>query len=506
MRRPAGRTGLAAAAVALATLPSPALGSDVPTYGAHAGGAPVLLSNADGESPYTGVGRYQGRASCTAVFIETVPPEEDTGRSPAYILTNGHCPEFPGSNEVLHDRPAGRATVTFNDFADTARARVVVPVAVTRYATMKGTDLAIVELAVTAARLRALGIRPWRVTSASAEAGDDIVVVGVPLQRDPAATHLRLSACTLEGTVPLVVEYIWRWFDLLVHRCAGIAPGSSGSPVISRRTGAVLGLVHTTTSGGRAPYTACALDHPCEPLVDGEVSRPGTSYAIPLTGVTACFVDGWLTPGAPGCPLDPGRQVEATPSRLGYVNPSLEQVPLGRPQRLWNVAVGGPFEAYRYKVAQAGAAECRDPRGYGPMQDAQRRPLIDDPLPRRDGWWFLCLTGHRSRDGGADQPPAFATAVAVRIDSLPPRVPPPLAVEEHDLGWRVTFATTPPETVGYVFKAGRPSETRCVDPAGYRPALVPFLSLSKQDRPLVFCAQPFDAAGNRGRLIEIVLP
>ena len=44
------------------------------------------------------------------------------------------------------------------------------------------------------------------------------------------------------------------------------------------------------------------------------------------------------------------------------------------------------------------------------------------------------------------------------------------------------------------------------DDAGYRPVLIPFISISKSGRPYLFCAIPNDSAFNRGRLIEELLP
>jgi hypothetical protein len=66
---------------------------DVPIYGATDGGPSKLLSNADGRSPYRGIVRYLGRAQCTGVFVATARPGDDPDDAPAYVLTNGHCPE-----------------------------------------------------------------------------------------------------------------------------------------------------------------------------------------------------------------------------------------------------------------------------------------------------------------------------------------------------------------------------------------------------------------------------
>jgi len=112
---------VAAAAVVIAASAVVQTSRAVPTYGASDDGPSVLLSGADGDNPYSGVVRYFGRATCTGVFLDTVLDEDAAAEAPAYVLTNGHCPAFPGSNEVF----VGRTTcitpgrVVFNFFADT---------------------------------------------------------------------------------------------------------------------------------------------------------------------------------------------------------------------------------------------------------------------------------------------------------------------------------------------------------------------------------------------------
>lgn len=475
----------------------------VPVYGGRDGGASVLLSNADGQSPYSGIGRYLGRASCTAVFVTPFEDPAEAAGAPAYALTNGHCPDFPASNDVLLNQPPGRGQVTFNYFADTTRSQLTVAVARTAYVSMKGQDIAVLELALRHEQLRARGVEPWPITRARADASEPIVVVGAP-----GSSFLRLAACRLDGQAPFVFEYIWYWYGFLRNTCAGIAPGSSGSPAISRRTGQVLGLVNTTTNGGRRALTECTLDHPCEPVVGGETARAETTYVTPILGLDACFPGGVFDVRSTGCSLDPGDQVRVSPSYLSRVNPRLASVPFGRLQPVWNVTVSGPFPYYRYKVAAAGVDDCRDPRGYSRVRAVGTQPVIDDAMPLREGWWFLCvLGGHDARGGGAGwQSSAFPTAVRARIDTVPPRIEAPLIIQDLGQAWQVRFDTLDPEVSSYVYKFGRPADTRCEDGGGYRVALVPFIALPKSGRPYLFCAIPYDAAFNAGRRVETLLP
>jgi hypothetical protein len=231
------------------------------------------------------------------------------------------------------------------------------------------------------------------------QTNEPVVVVGAPLQRDPATAFLRLAACRLEGRAPLVAEYVWHWYGFDRNGCTGIAPGSSGSSVISQLTGRVLGLVNTSTTGGRPPYTECTIAHPCEPKGSAAEGREETTYATPLVGIAHCFdSSGRFDVRTPGCPLDPGDQLRATPTFLGAANPLLTTMPIGGPRRQWNISLSGAFEYYRYKVVAAAAEDCRDLRGCGDARRVADRPVIDDPLPTTDGRRHLCiLAGRQSR-------------------------------------------------------------------------------------------------------------
>src|SRR6185295_1091209 len=129
---------LAAAIASTATGPR-AVVDDVPV-----GGPSALLPYLSGASPYSGVGRYEGRATCTAFLLDTGVPA-DGSTAPAYALTSGHCPAQTGSNDVVIDSP-GVGRVIFNYFIDSERTQLPVAVARTAYSTMKGRDLAVLEL------------------------------------------------------------------------------------------------------------------------------------------------------------------------------------------------------------------------------------------------------------------------------------------------------------------------------------------------------------------------
>lgn len=465
---------------------------EVPLYGATDRGAPVVLSNADGRNAYAGVVRLSGGNTCTAVLL-------DTGAgagAPAYLLTNGHCVGAFAANEVLRDEEHPEWSATFGFFEDTAAAQDAVAVRRVGLGTLKGADIGIVELDATLGTLERRGYRPWKAADAPPSGSEPVVVVGAPLQEIGTPDFLRLASCAVDGVAPVVLERQWYWHDLARLRCEGIQAGSSGSPVISRVSGRVLGLVNTTTRlSGR--LGDCALDRPCEPDGLGAASRTDTSYGVPLIGIGLCFdEDGALDLERPACPLDTGRGPRPSPDWLGAVNPALAQPVFGAPQTRWDVTVTGTGDSYRYKTGPAASVDCRSDDGYGTA-----RPLaqpIDDALPRAEGYYALCLIG-------GDEAPRHPAIATVRIDTTAPSHPPRFDVEGGSKdGYRIVWRFDD-EVVGAFFKYGPAGATSCADPRGYRGAFIPFFSLEGKP-PFRFCAYGYDAALNPSPTSDTLLP
>ena len=479
----------------------------VPTYGATDNGPSVLLSNADGSNAYTSVVRVQARATCTGVFIATTDPADPSGDdASAWVATNGHCVAFPATNVVVREQP-GQGFVVFNFFIDTTSSHVQVPIRRMAYATMKGQDIALVELSARVGELRRAGFEPWRPVLTLPGPDEPVVVVGAPLQRNPQLAYLRLAACPLEGRAAFVYEFTWHWYGFARTRCTDLLPGSSGSPVISRRTGRVVALINTTNAFAQ-PYSACQPDSPCEPAGKDAVQPPATSYATPVIRIDRCFdARGEFNLNGAGCPLDPGMNTEHAPATLGSINPFLTDVPIGPARSTWSVRVAGPHPYYRYKVVKVPDGDCRDLRGYGDVMNLTTAPVIADLLPTVEGHHMLCSIGGPTRRWGGDwQSVDFPTVTRVRIDTTSSTLAAPIAITETPTGYLVEFITLGIEVSNYRFKFGPAGETNCVDERDYRLALLEFINVPKSGRPQVFCAVPYDAAGNRGVLFEQPLP
>jgi hypothetical protein len=478
-------------------------GVNVPSYGATEAGASVLLSNADGKNAYSGVVRVVGSSTCSGVFVAQAKSVPDD--APAYVLTNGHCADAWGANEVIVDRAVTRYRAVFGYFADTQDEQYEVGSRRVALATMKGQDVAVIELDATHGELRRRGFDPWRPASGRAAEAEPIVVVGAPVMAEADRSYLRLASCRLRGQVSVLLERQWTWFSFDRSDCTDIYPGSSGSPVISRESGRLLGLVNTTTIGSDG-LEDCYIGRPCE--AEGGSTRvlKSTSYLTPVTGVESCFDEGGLFQlGRPECPLEDGRLAVAEPSWLGAVNPNLAPSASQSARLRWDVAVTGPFPYYSYKTGAAGAVDCRQVGGYSAARAVGDQPVIADQLPTTEGHYSLCLLGGDSRERGPGwQRLETPTVVAAKIDKTPPTEA-RVTVRDEGTQWRAVFDYAPPELSAYVFKSGRPDDVRCEATDGYRQVVLPFYVFSKSGAPYRLCAIALDEAGNASPPFETLL-
>ena len=234
------------------------------------------------------------------------------------------------------DRALPSGTMVFRFFKDTpVERRVTARVRRVVWASMRNTDVGVFELDTTVGFLRRRGIVPLVVGE---EVEEELVVRGIPVARVfPDEQFLRAASCRFEGAYDLI-EFVWTFRRFLRDDCADISGGSSGSPVMNRRSGEVVSVMSTTVEG-EAP---CYLGMPC--VVGGEVV-PG-NYSAPVLGLGACFRgDGWFEPRITGCPLP----VLGPPVLSGGAGRVV------REGREWGVTVNG---RYRYGVIEERVGFC----------------------------------------------------------------------------------------------------------------------------------------------------
>lgn len=243
--------------------------------------------NADGSSEaFSGVGQLSGHGStCTAFLLDAGPVD-----GPASAMTNGHCVGIFDSETVIRDGVGADGRVTFRRFADTPDAHTDLAVRTVRYATIRGTDVAVLELVATRADLAELAAN--RLAGPPAE-GAIVRPVGIPVAGlDESAWVLRGATCTTGATTRLV-EWEWVWDAATSSDCTGILPGSSGSPVFAAADPTTMvGVVNTTTIGA-TPGPTCSLGAPCEITAAGVTPQVDRTYTMPVAAWASCFVPAW---------------------------------------------------------------------------------------------------------------------------------------------------------------------------------------------------------------------
>ncbi len=358
-------------------------------------GGPARRLGIDDGPRFSGVAfiTLQGQ-TCSGSLV--VPATVDlAGDGPAYLLTAGHCVLGAGGSpnavvgetklEPLADR------VRFRYFRDSVSAATEVAAKRVVFASMKGVDLAIVELAPSRSALRQAGVVPFVLSPDKSAEGEEIAFAGHPQVSSPDWTAV-LGACRQLREVPLVLEGGFHWYDVAANDCQGIESGVSGSPVFSLATGMVVGVVNTKAeTGGALP--PCALSQPCEAGRSDVSFVPGTNYAIPTADVDACFdAVGAFDVTLRDCPLDRGIQVEPLVARVDLPAAPGQALPFEVV-----LAAHGP-SYYRAAVVPAATADCRDTTPYGAIRALTEAPVVAATVPGDPGISLLCLQAGAGAD------------------------------------------------------------------------------------------------------------
>ncbi len=415
--------------------------------------------------------------------------------SAAIALTNGHCVQPWTANDVYFNLPADSTTVTFDRFVDAPKEGIRVAVEQVLYSTMKGLDLAVLELAQTIGELQAKGIEPLPIDPVTPKLPEQVTVVGIPVSGVPAdLAYLRKETCSATGITDLF-ESQWHFSDSIRTSCQDIYGGSSGSPVFSADSTAVIGLVNTTTVGG---VTACGLGMPCEVSAGGTTVVEDKTYVVPLSGLAGCFDDaGRFSHTGVNCLLDDGRQLLIANYPTQPVQPFQPDVDGVLRPTAWSAQLSGDRLFYRTKVGPAGAVDCAEDAGYGQPVAMANSQLVTGPAGPDDGSYLLCVVaGDTATVDESWQPVRHATAARIEIDSIAPTLKPALSVFDRGGTMSVEPIFVVPELVDFWIKVG-PDDDTCEDPDGYsRYRRVP-LNVPADRLPATVCVIASDMAGNQ---------
>lgn len=281
MPRPAPRSALLTLATTLLlTLLLASVDAVLPH---RAAGAPAQAS-----SSFAGTARLPG---CSAAVVRW-PRALDTDR--AVVLTNGHCVRHPflGAREVLVGEKRWTRIQLLDSTSEIALSTRAVRL---QYASMYRTDLAVLSLRETYADLTGAGITPFALAAVGPARGD--------LIRIPSGYWREQRGCRSRGTAYRLHEQAWDWWRSIRLPARGgcaIRGGYSGSPLVSRDTGLVVGLANTGYVGGRR-----CVDSACEEDRRGRVvMRRDMNYGQQTAWLLGCLDGGRvLDVDVPGCRL-----------------------------------------------------------------------------------------------------------------------------------------------------------------------------------------------------------
>ncbi|KAA1176948.1 trypsin [Photorhabdus heterorhabditis] len=452
--------------------------------------APLLKSTDPGAERFKHVGKLSGRGLCTATLI--AGSETPDANQQALILSAGHC--FDSSldtNEVVIDQPVGPGwTYTPNYFIDLINKHQPVDVDRVLYATMKGGDLAVFRLKATYGELANRGILPVTLhKDYEAVASHPIELAHIPVNGvDGDKRYLRYSACDITGKASLVYEGIWAWSPAVSVNCAGVAGGTSGSPVILKDQSKIIGVLNTTVDRS---YSGCGLNRPCEFIIDHSFSRTGASYYIPIDKIAHAFT--------PDGKLDLSKFDDGKGITINANGPLITKGTVDNKPTTWNLRLEEKgFDKIRYKGGLASNVDCSDPKGYSKPISVTTQPLEKLTAPSNEGIYTMCVIGQHSANK-LWQSTSNASIKLREIDNTPPSTKPEIRlIFEADDRWVVNPIFSPWEIVDLRIKSGPVKSTKCDDYTGYSIYRRIPISLMKKDAPIRFCVYGLDQAGNKG--------
>lgn len=241
---------------------------------------------------------------------------------PAILLTNGHCAraKMIDPDDALVNAPYERGPISIYVGTETP-----VEVAATRilYATMTGTDLALIELRSTYRDLEAKGARVYEVAEDDAKVESSVQII--------SGYWKEKQLCAVSHVVESLSEDAWTFKNAMALRepCP-VQGGWSGTPLLDSTNSAIVGLISKSNATGGL----CTLDNPCEVLKGGErLAFHGRTYATRVSPVLDCLTrDGDLDLGRRSCKLQkpkapptenpPERRPAPTPSPTGTAKPT----------------------------------------------------------------------------------------------------------------------------------------------------------------------------------------
>ena len=223
-------------------------------------------------------------------------------RDRAMLLTNGHCANTrPRPGHAIRRHRDRNLVLLQNAHGETVmRANTKRLV----YATMTGTDVAVYRLDRTYASLRASGVKIRALAAHGPRVGQKVTMLAPQSGEDWTCRIGRVVPRLSEGGYTQVHALRYTFKSGCSHRDAhgdGPGHGDSGSPLVDRRTGRIVGIHNTGNDEGRR----CVESNPCEINADGtKSSKQGRRYGQQTADLRGCLISrSRIALNRPGCTL-----------------------------------------------------------------------------------------------------------------------------------------------------------------------------------------------------------
>ncbi len=427
------------------------------------------------------IGQFDGPMTCTATFIQTPNLNLD---APAYVITNGHCVNYNFEDNPIYTSQPIEATITFKKLADIQEnnylrfscKRIV-------YSTMKGTDLAIVELNHTNRELINAGLSPIPIADAIPAQGDKIFTYGYPLAFNPST--LRVST-GIQGQKHNVAEFIWLWFDLYSNNMKNISSGSSGSPVFSSLQRGIWGLINTTTSDG---VGNCELGAPCE-FTQNKIpsTLPNINYVLDVTSLKQCFnKKGLFDLHLESCSLE-----KPTSFNVSLSN-NIRNFDLAHIQKNSLQLVVDNFPNTKYRIDKFEDFDKSASNSFIPITSDS----VSVEFPKTEGFYVISVV----QNNNIEQ----AKHLTFKLDFTSPDASliKLSQTRSSDGGYSIEPIFLYPELVRYQWKVCKNCD--CQNEQDYTDFSRISMNIAAEDLPQKVCVQGFDLAGNKSQAKEFVL-
>lgn len=439
----------------------------------------VDFKNPKFDNRLIGIGQFIGPLSCTATYIEVPFQSLD---SPAYIITNGHCANGAfEDNPIYLDIPISAEVVFKNIEGIPENQQITFSTKKIAYATMKGTDLAIIELNHTNRELQKAGIMPLKLASEISEKGSAVHAFGYPLAFDKVGMR---GSKGLLGESTMIAEFVWVWKDFYSVGMKDISTGSSGSPVFENLTKGVWGMINTTTIGANG---TCELGAPCEfgfGIVP--VTKPETTYFFDIRNIRNSFdskgvFDINLSTNVLEKPAGFQVRFDTGQRNFGKTDQTDKQLIFTSSNHSSTSYRIDPFENYNWD----------NTAGFSPMTSE----FVAVSFPENEGFYVMTLLSNGKKNRLTFKMD-FTAPDASMIKLNQSRDPDGVSIEP-------VFVY--PELEGFLWKIEPLATCDCDDPEGYQYYNRIAEFVPKEELPVKICVIGSDLAGNKSKVKEFVL-